>query len=270
MPAWSDLLRYRPGIGRKLPRSGWPILQAASAALAVLCMSGCGVTPGVPALRLSAASLTFGHHPRGTTSAARSLTATNTGSAALSITQIRLTGAYPENFGETNTCGTSLAAGASCTISIQFAPNGVGSFAAAVTLNDNAPDNPQSVALSGTGTGSPQVSFSNTNLAFGSQLGGSTSSAQNLTVTNTGNATLDITQIGLTGSYPNCFRETNRCSGSLAVGSSCTISVQFAPNGAGSFAAAVSFTDSQSPYPAQGRTPAAAAAAAQAGTGVPA
>ena len=243
MPAWSDLIRYRQRIGRKTPRSGWPILQTAGAALAALCLSGCGATPGVPALRLSAASLAFGHQPRGTTSSAQSLTATNTGSAALSITQIRLTGAYPTSFRETDSCGTSLAAGASCTISVQFAPNGVGSFAAAVTLNDDAPDNPQSVALSGTGTGSPQVSFSNTSLAFGSQAGGSTSSSQNLTVTNTGNATLNITQIGLTGSYPNCFKENNSCGRSLAVGASCTISVQFAPNAAGSFAAAVSLTD---------------------------
>jgi trimeric autotransporter adhesin len=243
MPAGSDLIPFSQRIGREMPRSGWPILRAAWAALAVLCMSGCGATPGVPALRLSAASLSFGHQPRGTTSSAQSLTATNTGSAPLSITQLQLTGAYPDSFIETNTCGTSLAAGASCTISVQFAPNGVGSFAAAVTLNDNAPDSPQFVALSGTGTGSPQVSFSNTSLAFGSQLGGSTSSAQNLTVTNTGNATLNITQIGLTGSYPNCFRENNSCGSSLAVGSSCTISVQFAPNGVGSFAAAVSLTD---------------------------
>jgi len=171
------------------------------------------------------------------------LTVTNTGDATLNITQIGLTGSYPNCFRETNSCGTSLTAGSSCTISVQFAPSGVGSYTAAVTISDNAPNSPQSVALSGTGTGSPQVSFSNTALAFGSQLGGTTSSAQNLTVTNTGSVTLTITQLGLTGSYPNCFKETNSCGSSLAVGSSCTVSVQFAPSGVGSYTAAVTLND---------------------------
>ena len=84
----------------------------------------------------------------GTTSAAQSLTLTNTGSAPLTISSIAING----DFAQTNACGTSVAAGASCTITVTFTPTAAGTRSAMVTITDNATDSPHTVALSGTGT----------------------------------------------------------------------------------------------------------------------
>ena len=254
MPAGSELIRYGLRIGRKMPRSGWPILQAAGAALAVLCMSGCGATTGVPALSLSAGSLVFGHQSRGTTSPAQSLTATNTGSAALSITQIRLAGAYPNSFRETNNCATSLAAGASCTILVQFAPSSTGTLTAAVTLNDNARNSPQLVALSGTGTnsggsgsaggkGSSGVSFSPSSISFGNQPVEVASSPETITLSNNAGTALSISSLTFTGTDPADFTENNTCGSSVAAGGTCTIVILFTPSASGSRSASLRVAD---------------------------
>ncbi len=258
MPGWSDLIRYGQRIGRKMPQSGWPILPAAWAAIAALCMSGCGAAPGVPALRLSATSLAFGHQLRGTTSSAQSLSATNTGSAALSITQIRLTGAYPGSFRETNSCGTSLAAGASCTILVQFAPSGTGTLTAAVTLNDNAPNSPQLVPISGTGTnssgsaggnGSSGVSFSPSSVNFENQPVEVASSPEAITLSNNGGSALSISSLAFAGADPADFTENNTCVPSVAAGGTCTIVIVFTPSASGSRSASLRVTDNGSGNP---------------------
>jgi hypothetical protein len=208
-----------------------------------------GIGTASSSANLSTASLAFGNQATGTISSPQSIGLQNTGNGALTITAIEITGAYPSQYIESNNCGTSLAAGAGCTIKVQFAPIISGSITAAVTLFDNASSSPQSVALSGTGTSSPLVSLSAASLAFGNQVVGTTSPAQSFTVTNTGTVALSITQIWLTGAYPTSFDETNNCGSSLAAETSCTISVQFAPSGAGSFAAAVTINDNASNSP---------------------
>jgi len=76
---------------------------------------------------------------------------TNTGTAALTITSIAVTGADKSSFVFANNCGASLAVGASCTIHGHFAPAAQGALTAAVTITDSAAGSPQSIALSGTG-----------------------------------------------------------------------------------------------------------------------
>jgi hypothetical protein len=63
-------------------------------------------------------------------------------------------------FTESNNCGTSLAAGASCTVGVQFAPTAAGAATGTLSVNSSAPGSPLTVALSGTGTSS------NTDLAL--------------------------------------------------------------------------------------------------------
>jgi hypothetical protein len=116
--------------------------------------SGGGGTPAPtpqPAVSLSPASLIFGAEITGTSSAAQSVTLTNTGNAALSITSVGLTGANSGDFSQTNTC-SSVTAGANCSISVTFTPTAAGSRNASVSITDNATGSPQTVNLSGTGT----------------------------------------------------------------------------------------------------------------------
>jgi hypothetical protein len=116
----------------------------------------CGTSPGsAPAVSLSPTSLNFGSQAVGTTSAAQSVTLTNSGNAALSITSIGITGTNSGDFAQTNNCPISpatLAATASCTISVTFTPAATGTQTAAITITDNASGSPQSVSLSGRGS----------------------------------------------------------------------------------------------------------------------
>ena len=113
--------------------------------------------PPAPAVSLSAASLAFGSQNMGSTSAAKTVTLSNTGDAALSVTSVGLTGTNSGDFAQTNTCGTSVAANANCSVNVTFTPKAVGSRTAAVSVVDNASGSPHSISLSGTGT-SPSTS----------------------------------------------------------------------------------------------------------------
>ena len=206
---------------------------------------------------LSPTSLAFGNQSVGTTSAAQTLTLSNTGSAALSITSLALTGTNASDFAQTNTCGSSVAASANCTISVTFKPSASGSRTASVRITDNASGSPQTVSLSGTGTqtaaaaaaAAAVVSLSPTSLAFGSQPVGTPSTAQTLTLSNTGNAALSITSVALTGTNASDFAQSNTCGSSLAAGANCTIVVMFTPSVAGTEAASLSIADNSSGSP---------------------
>ena len=106
--------------------------------------SGTGAALGVA---LSPAGLTFSTQLVNTTSPAQTVTLTNKGSAALAIASV----AASANFAQTNTCGGSVAVGANCAISVTFAPTGGGPLTGTITVTDNVPGGPQTVALSGTG-----------------------------------------------------------------------------------------------------------------------
>lgn len=208
-----------------------------------------GTGSSAAAVTLSPTSLTFAPQTVGTTSAALPVTLTNSGSATLNITSIAVTGANLTDFAQTNTCGTSVAAGASCTISVTFTPTATGTRSASVTITDDAPDSPQNVPLSGTGTAGAAVTLSPTSLNFPSQTINSTSAALPVTLTNSGSATLTITSIAVTGTNSTEFAQTNTCGTSVAAGANCTISVTFAPTSASVRSASVTITDNAADSP---------------------
>ena len=207
-----------------------------------------GGTSSSPTVSLSATSLSFGSVVVGQASASQSVTMTNTGTAALTITSIAVTGSNASSFVFANSCGTSLAAGANCTIHGHFAPTASGALTAAITIKDNASNSPQTITLSGTGAAGP-VTLSATQLSFPTTAVGSSSSSQSVTMTNTGTATLTITSIALTGTNASSFAFGNTCGTSLAVGASCTIHGHFAPTTAGALTAAVTINDSAAGSP---------------------
>jgi hypothetical protein len=114
----------------------------------VLLLAACG---GSPTATLSASSISFGDQVVGTANAGQAITLSNTGSAALRIVGIAV--ALP--FAQTNTCDSSLAAGATCTINVTFDPTTDGDFTSNISITDNAEGSPQTAALSGTGIGQP-------------------------------------------------------------------------------------------------------------------
>jgi hypothetical protein len=128
-----------------------------------------------PSATLSASptSLSFGNQNTGTTSAAQSVTVSNTGTAAASISSISTAAPYAQ----TNSCGSSLAAGATCTASVTFTPTATGSSTGSLTVASNASNSTLTVALSGSGTAA------NTDLALNRPVTAS-SSTQNYAAAN--------------------------------------------------------------------------------------
>jgi len=212
-------------------------------------LAGTG-TSATPTATLSPTSLTFAGQAIGATSAAQSTTLNNTGTSALSISGIALAGANASDFALGNTCGSSLAAGTNCTISVTFKPTASGTRSAAITLTDNATGGTQTVSLSGTGaSAAAAVSLSATSLAFGSQPVPITSAAQIITLTNTGGTTLNITSLTVAGVNASDYTQTGTCGSSIAAGANCTLAVMFTPSAIGARTAAVSIADNAAGSP---------------------
>jgi len=108
-------------------------------------LQGIGVSAGVGTL--SAGTLTFAEQSVGTTSTAQILTLTNTGTGVLTLGTISAS----TQFVQTHTCTTTLAAGASCTISVRFAPTLQGILEGTLTVQDDGAGSPHTIALSGIG-----------------------------------------------------------------------------------------------------------------------
>jgi hypothetical protein len=119
-------------------------------------------TARVPVPTLSPNSLTFASQAIGTTSAPQIVNLTVAGNAPLNIAQIVTSG----DFAQTNNCPNSIPVGSGCTIKVTFTPTTGGTRSGSLTVEDNAPNDPQNVSLSGT---------SPSDIALGVAPGGSSS-----------------------------------------------------------------------------------------------
>ncbi len=135
-------------------------------------LTGTGIAPSVT---LAPTTLTFATQLVSTTSAPQTVTLTNTGTAALTISLISITGANLTDYLQSNTCGSTVAVSATCTISVAFRPKARGIRIASLSVSDNATGSPQTVALSGTGT---VVSLSASSINFGNVTVGKTSAPE--------------------------------------------------------------------------------------------
>ncbi len=125
---------------------------------AVSSSAAVAMTVGSPAINLNPASLTFGSQNTGTVSAAQSVVLTNQGTAPVTMSSVSITGSNPSDFAQTNNCGTSVAVGGSCTISVTFKPTAAGTRGASLSIADNVAGSPQTAPLTGTGTSTSVVS----------------------------------------------------------------------------------------------------------------
>jgi hypothetical protein len=198
-----------------------------------------------PADTASPTALSFGAQTVDLPSAPQVVTLTNTGTAPLTLSGISVTGTNAAMFKETNTCGSSLAAGTHCQVQVVFTPTTAGARSAVLKVADNgvggllAP-----IPLSGNGSTVPTAVLSSTSISFTAQPIGKKSSSQTVTMTNGGSQTLAITSISVTGGNAADFSETDTCSSTVAIGATCQISVTFTPaTGAPTETAAVTIVD---------------------------
>jgi hypothetical protein len=104
-----------------------------------------------PLASFNPSSLSFGTIEIGHSST-KSVTLTNTGTTALDITSVNVTGADAGDYTPSNPCPSSLAPGADCIISVTFTPGATGTRSADLTVVDNAKIGKQNVALMGKGS----------------------------------------------------------------------------------------------------------------------
>ena len=205
-----------------------------------------------PVAGLTPTSLTFANQASGTLSVAQNVTLTNTGTGSLAITGASLSGTNAGDFTLTNGCGSTLAQGASCTISVKFAPTSqpVGAKAATLTVVTNGGS--PTVSLAGTSiTAVANVSVSPTSLTYTNVAVNKTSS-QSVKVSNTGTAAATISGKAISGTNANQFSVTTgtgSCGSSVAAGASCNVTVRFKPTSTGNKVATLTITTSAGTYP---------------------
>jgi hypothetical protein len=183
--------------------------------------------PEQAGVNVTPTSLAFGSSPivssaQASTAAGTSLSVSisNSGSAPLELGGFITQG----DFSESDNCGSAIAAGASCTLTVKFVPTALGHRTGTLTITDNAGGGTQTVSLEG--DGSPQGLFLTPPVInFGKQPKGVTSKPQSATLSNnTGQAITDLAIIA-SGEYS----ETDNCGTTLANGASCTLNITVTP-----------------------------------------
>lgn len=192
---------------------------------------------GQGGVSLTPTSLTFTGVAVGTTSAPQTLTLTNNGTTSITISSIVASPNPPFAYSST-TCGSSLGAGASCTISVTFTPQNTQLASGTLSVTDTGAGSPQTSSLSGTGLG-PVASLSPTSLTFGDVVTGHTSPSQTVVLSNTGNATLNISSVTVSQQYG----VQSQCGTTLSAGATCNILVAFRPTMIGLVTGTLTVTD---------------------------
>ncbi len=202
-------------------------------------ISGTGIA-AIPSLAIAPGSADFGTILQGATAAPQTIKIMNSGTSALHVSAVGLSGSNPGDFSQTNTCiGGAVAVGQSCSITVGFSPKAEGQRTASLVLTDDAPNSPQSIALSGTAT-APSVMVSPASVDFGTIAEGSTAAPQTVKITNSGSGSLHVTAVALSGANPGDFSQTNTCeSVTVAANGSCSIKVNFSPTTEGQRTASI-------------------------------
>lgn len=215
-----------------------PVNPTLSVALSGVCNQAIAV--------VTPASLPFADQLVNQTSAPLAVTLANNGNIPLTVVSTVI---GSPNFAILNsTCGATVPAGTNCVINVVFTPTARTTYASSLTVTTDDLVNPvASVALSGKGI-APVAGVSPTSLAFGTQLVGTTSQPQIVTVSNNGDAPLTVSSVSMSGTNPGDFSQTNNCSVVL-IGSSCAVEVSFRPSAAGNSTAnlVISETDPITP-----------------------
>ena len=189
-----------------------------------------------PIVTPSPLSVAFNPQIVNTTSAKKAVTLKNAGASTLTMNEILATGDFTI---ASNTCGPTLKAGATCSVNVTFTPAVPAAITGTLVIADDAPDAPQTIALSG--TGQLPLSFSPASIAFGTEAVGHTTAAKTVTLTNNESTSLSFS-FSASGNYAVSSTGTT-CSASLAAKAKCNIALTFTPTANGSISGSIAVTD---------------------------
>ncbi len=204
------------------------------------------------AATVSPSSVSWASVPLGNVGAPKSVTLTNGDAVSISISGVAISGANAADFRiSSKTCGSSLAAHASCSVTILFEPLATGTRTATLTITDSASNSPQKIALSGLGTAATSiVAASPSNLAFGNIYAGSSGRSMSVALNNGTSTSVAISNMAIAGTNAADFAISGKtCGSSLAAHSTCTATILFETAAVGTRAATLSFIDSASNSP---------------------
>jgi hypothetical protein len=154
-----------------------------------------------------------------------SVTLTNVSSSMVALSTFSLT---PSAFTQTNDCNGSLAAAATCTVTVTFTPSVVGTVNGSLTINFSGQGSPQIIPL--TGTGGTPLEFIPTSIEFGQQALNITSTPQNVSLSNQSTSPVTINSVNVSGDFQLA---SNQCPNPIQPSFSCYLQVTFTPTAAG-------------------------------------
>lgn len=199
-----------------------------------------GTGASVAGLSATPPTLTFAAIALGQTSAAQTVTVTNNGGSPAAGLSLGVTGPFAL---AQNSCGSSLAGGASCTTGVVFAPMQTGALSGALTVTSTSMTTPATVALNGIGGLTGALQMQPAQVSFPTTGVGTTSSPITVTLTNTSTA-VSLDKLVLTASSQFNVTSTT-CGSSLAAGASCTAALTFAPASVGAQTGTLTITSSE-------------------------
>lgn len=240
----SVLVRYTPSTARS--HSGEVGVTVQGALVARIALAGMGIEPK---LLLSKASLQFAPTNVGQNSEVLSFNLSNPSPLPVTFIGMGITEGASE-FAQSNNCGTSLAPGASCTVSVQLTPvsknvssgtwaveSSLGVQYVTLTGQGTAPagsidgdvGTPTTPGSGGTGTGPVDDGFTHYAITFLDTEVGASSAIRNVKFTNKGDGPLTVLGVSIASGETD-FAQSNNCGGTLAPGAYCTLSLQFTPS----------------------------------------
>ncbi|HXR78386.1 MAG TPA: choice-of-anchor D domain-containing protein [Bryobacteraceae bacterium] len=188
-------------------------------------------------LQISPSPFTFGPVPIGKTSGPGVISIYNAGPQTAALASPKLAGGNTQ-FDEENgppefeitgtTCGPTLAANASCSVTLTLTPYGAGELTTFLVLNDNTKNSQQVVPISG--GGSYLLKFTRLSWQFPTRPVGETSGSYVEYVYNPTGSAVHFTSIQLGGSNSGDFAITqNTCGSTLAPYTTCAVAFNFSP-----------------------------------------
>ena len=196
-------------------------------------------TAATPTLSFSPLSLTFSSQAVGTSSAAQSVTVTNTGTVPYTVPQPVVSGDFSVSGGACN----NVVPQTTCVFGVTFTPTAVGTRNGMLTFTGNFSTSPVVVTLTGTATGT-SVSLSANSLTFTSESVGTAAPTQSVTLTNNGTTIITSLTAAISVGSSDYSISASTCGASLAVSGTCAVTITFTPSTTGTRTGTLTFTDS--------------------------
>jgi hypothetical protein len=186
-------------------------------------------------ISLTPSVLAYGKQTSGATyKVTKTSTLKNNGTTSYTVGAIAFVGASNTDFTQTNTCGTTVAAGKTCTISVTFIPTASEVANAQLTITAS---NGSIIGIQTTGSGNIPIYLVPRTMTFTYQLLGTTSAGKTDTFTNKSGVNIYFTNIDLEGVNQTDFTFTTTCAGGdgnysvpLLPGASCSSTVKYKPS----------------------------------------